>query len=148
MNSFNFTKENVDNVYLITLVKNSVINKTPIYVDFTKPNLNIVFDVDLTPTEVDALTGIVDGVLTSTVGTKNFLVKEYDSNGRLNKDVWYNTDNGDGTYSGKVEETEYVYNGNKVNKYFVKEYWLDGTLKMQEEYRYFTNGNNVILKKV
>lgn len=89
----------------------------------------------------------VDSLLKSKdIPNKNFLVKEYESR-LLLKEIWYEIDNLDGTYSIKAEETEYFYINNKVNYRIITKYSYDGTEINKEKWEYYTNGNYIIEKK-
>lgn len=74
---------------------------------------------------------------------KKYCVKEYVKNGkRLTKETWYETDNGDGTYSDKTEERVYTYNGNKLEKDDVTYYWPDGSVRGTVTTEYYSQGDN------
>jgi hypothetical protein len=79
-------------------------------------------------------------------GNKNFIVKEYNKS-ILKKEVWYQIDNKDGTYSDKIEETEYFYDGSKIIYHIIKKFLLDGTEESAMKYVYYTNSvGDIILK--
>lgn len=78
---------------------------------------------------------------------KNFLVKEY-NNGIIIKEIWYEIDNGDGTYSIKSEEIEYVYNNKKLDSRIVTYYSYDGSEINKEKWEYYVNGSYIIEKKI
>jgi len=72
------------------------------------------------------------------IGEKNYRRREYSTSKRLIKETWYHTNNEDGTYSNKVEEIIYTYNSNKLMGYTIKKYWMDGTVRLEENYQYST----------
>jgi len=76
---------------------------------------------------------------------KKFLVKEH-SGKQVSKEVWYTTDNGDGTYAGKVEEKEYVYSGSKLSQMIVRRFNPSGTEVSSKTYGMYTNGSDTIQK--
>lgn len=76
------------------------------------------------------------------VGEKNYLVRSYSGN-LLATETWYNTDDGDGTYSGKVETTSYTYSGQKLVSKSVQSYYTDGTAYgTPEVWNYYTDDTN------
>lgn len=77
----------------------------------------------------------------SAIGSENYYIQEYSSNNRLEKRVWYNTDNGDGTYSGKVHEILYYYNGAKLEYSIDSTFMLDGTILTSQRYDYYEQNN-------
>jgi len=79
---------------------------------------------------------------------KKYCIKEYSTNKKkLQKETWYETDNGDGTYSDKIEETEYVYDGNKIVREEVTMFWPDGSERDSYTVTYFTQEGNKVVKK-
>lgn len=78
-------------------------------------------------------------------GQKNFCVKEYQGR-RLVKETWYEIDNGDDTYSQKVEEIVYNYNKNNLTSTATTTFWTDESPILTKTVEYFTNGNNIIVK--
>ena len=79
------------------------------------------------------------------LGEKNFCVKEYQGR-RLVKETWYENDNGDDTYSQKVEEIIYNYNKNNLISTVATTFWTDESPITSKTVEYFTNGNNIIVK--
>lgn len=90
----------------------------------------------------------VDAALTSTqVGDKNVLIRTI-TGGRVVKETWYDQDNGDGTYTGPVEETIYTYEKSYLKSKEIRQLALDGTVLESEAWDYFTgSGREEILKK-
>jgi len=74
----------------------------------------------------------------TTAGVGNNLVKSYSDN-TLMTETWYNKDNGDETYSGKVSETVYNYSKNKIINRIEKKFLLDGAEIRSQQYDYFEN---------
>jgi len=88
---------------------------------------------------------------TMTQGDENYHVEVYDKKNRIQKETWYNTDNGNGVYSGKVREITYTYSGKDVLYRTEKQYMLDGSVVSSEVFEYYTNnrsdGKDIILKR-
>lgn len=78
---------------------------------------------------------------------KKYKVALYNSTYRLETEIWYDTDNGDGTYSGKAEETAYTYQGNSLIYKIHTIYFYDGTVDTQLKTEYFKDQNKVISKE-
>jgi len=87
-----------------------------------------------------------NALLAKTERDKNFKISEY-TNNILTKEIWYDTDNGDDTYSGKAEETTFTYQGNKIISKTMITYYYDGTENTAETWSYYENGGNRIQKK-
>lgn len=89
--------------------------------------------------------------ITYDVAEKNFLVAEY-YNGKLISETWYGIDNGDGTYSERVEETIYTYGGHRDKTLLFKTitmFLIDGTPAAPPVvWEYVTDGDKKIIKKV
>jgi hypothetical protein len=151
MNKYTYTKDAIVNLDQITnkIKQDSIITTELVHINFTRPDLSIIFSSALSTPEKDELDTIVNGFSVSSLGKENYHVQTY-SNTTLQKDEWYETDNGDGTYSGKCREIEYDYKGKKIVKYFERIYLLNGDLVTEEEFRYYTqnDGNIVVLKKI
>lgn len=75
-----------------------------------------------------------------------YSVNEYFAH-RLTKITKYATDNGDGTYSDKVEETEYTYIGNKIKDLTHRVFFDDGVLKREEKIEFFTGDGGEFIEK-
>ena len=75
-----------------------------------------------------------------------YSIKEYVGS-KLSKEIWYNTDNGDGTYSDKFKEIEYVWDNGKVIKEYERVYCKNGALWSIKTYEYYTGLNNSLIKK-
>jgi len=58
---------------------------------------------------------------------KVYLVAAYNKDGTIKSESWYDTDNGDGTYVGIVEQTTYAYDKNKLISKTLQRYWADGS---------------------
>lgn len=85
---------------------------------------------------------------TSREGEKNFLVATYTANKSLDKETWYQNDDGGGTYSGVVEETTYSYSGKKLTSKSIQAYLLNGTaIGVPEVWNYYTDANNRKIQK-
>ena len=78
---------------------------------------------------------------------ENYKVVEY-NNGYKSKEIWYQTDNGDGTYSGKAKEIEYTWNENVLLFYLEKIYCTNDVLYTESKFEYYTNDDNIILKEI
>jgi hypothetical protein len=85
---------------------------------------------------------IIDAFLIAkTIRQKKFKVSKYDSLFRKISETWYDTDNGDGTYSGKSEEITYTYESSSclLLNYILTTFYYDGSEKSSLQYDYFTN---------
>jgi hypothetical protein len=100
--------------------------------------------IEMTSEEKTALNNFLAA---KTIKEKKYQVQTYDSNYQLVTDTWYNTDNGGGSYSVKVEETTYAYSGNNIISKIVKIYHFDGTEASSETWQYLTDGTKQIMKK-
>ena len=80
------------------------------------------------------------------IGEKLYNVKSY-SGQTLTSDAWYSIDNGEGIYSGKVEETVYTYQGSKLTSHTTKTFWLDGTEMSSETWNYYSDSGREIKEK-
>jgi len=119
------------------------------YMNLLEPDaLSIFFENDLTQNEQTVLAGLVNAHDASKGGTyqENYHLSEYVS-GKLTKETWYETDNGDGTYSNKARDIVYSWTTNYLTSYTESIYYKSGTLKEKEVYNYYTNGMTVIEKK-
>jgi len=151
MAEYQFTKSAVNLEKLEAEIKTSPnISQAASYSLYKAPDvLKITFTIDLTAEEQTALQALVSDHSVSDVGEAKFLVKEYDASGRrIIRETWYNTDNGDGTYSGKVTENAYIYNNGKLEKRKEKRFWLDGTEDIDKEWDYFVDGNEKVIEKL
>lgn len=92
----------------------------------------------------------IDGALaTKSLSQKNFQVSAYDTLKRLSTVTYYETDNGDGTYSGKAEKTTYTYVDNKSTllRRKVELFCTDGTVFSEENFDYFKNNKDETIEK-
>ena len=125
-------KVNLD-VLEAEIVKNIV---APVYISFDSPDvLKICFDPALTTDQHNILTSLVNNH-SPKIGEKNYNIKIYFANNLIN-DIWYNTDNGDGTYSNKVEELIYSYENGKLMSHILKKYYMGDLEYYQEQFDYF-----------
>jgi hypothetical protein len=135
---------------------------TPDYV--SNPNALINPDVSGLPVDMrywKVDTGIVvemstgekvavdDSNKAKTVREKKYRVMEYSPSGNLNHDHWYDTDLGNGSYSGLAETNEYTYtSGNDALLMRVTTtYFYDGTVSSVSVYDYVSSSNMIIEKK-
>jgi hypothetical protein len=83
-----------------------------------------------------------------TTREKLFKVVKYSLQSRVETETWYDTDNGDGTYSGKAEETTYTYLDAIMLYRIVVVYYYDGTVSSTTKYEYYKNSTtNEIIEK-
>jgi len=68
--------------------------------------------------------------------------------GKILKESYYSTDNGDGTYSNLIEEIIYNYANSKIISKERKIYDVDETLQETKIINYFSNNKNKIEKEV
>jgi len=94
---------------------------------------------------------VIDDFLNAkTLRINKYKILKYDSMNRLTKETLYDTDNKDGTYSGKAEDTVYTYseNDNSVLLYKITTvYYYDGTVAESVKTEYYKNDNNEIIEK-
>lgn len=96
----------------------------------------------------DEKTVIDNKFKSKTIREKLFNVDTYDVSKRLIKEVWYDTDNKDGTYSGLVEETIFTYlNVNSLEYKIVTVYFFDGSIESSKKIEYFRNENLELIEK-
>lgn len=67
--------------------------------------------------------------------------------GMLQKETWWATDNGDGTYSDKAFEKVYTYSGISLMSRTETEYLSDGTVSETKTYGYFTTSDGNVVEK-
>jgi len=151
MEIYEYTKDLVDiEQLLIQINANAEIGQLSSRITLEgNDDLKIYFEDELTSEEQTTLQEVVNVHTASEFGEKKYLVKEYD--GRLlKKEIWYNKDNGDGTYDEIVEEKEYFYEGIRIIGYKITIYWINGLIHSQEEYEYYVQdgGEIVIIKQV
>jgi hypothetical protein len=85
--------------------------------------------------------------LAKTLRVQKYKVSAY--NGQLlSTETWYDTDNGDGTYSNMAAQTTYTYSGNALLSKTEIIYFYDGTVQSTNTYNYYQNGSNTIVKKI
>lgn len=118
------------------------------HVNTDSDSVVLYFLSELSSAQQTTLGNLVSAHVPSSIGSKNYCVKEYSNSKRLLIETWYHTDDGDDTYSGLVERTTYTYESNKLVSHKIEEFWLDGTVMSSVEYTYHSNGTNTILKKV
>lgn len=82
-----------------------------------------------------------------TIRKKKYKVNTYLTNGQIDKEVWYFTDNGDGTYSNRVEKTNYTYNGIILLSKTTKVFYRDGKEASSVTIDYFKNSDNEYIEK-
>jgi len=84
------------------------------------------------------------------VRERNFLVATYNLQRRLEKETWYETDLGDGQYSGIVEQTTYTYVHGLLSHKTIQLYWADGSPRGDPiVWKYYRNvtTNELVMKK-
>ena len=91
-----------------------------------------------------SLKGILD--MTRINPEKNYKISDYTWLGKLQTETWYETDDGNGSYSNKAEETVYTYSGLSLIKKTTSVYCYDGSVDSTHVVEYYTNGNERIQK--
>lgn len=101
--------------------------------------------VEMDVSEKDAINEAVEA---KTIKEKKYQVLEYDSSKRLIKEQWFYIDNGNGTYSKKVQEVSYVYNNSILLSKIEVTYYYDGTVAEEKIWDFYegSNKNQKILK--
>jgi len=121
---------------------------------WTEPDdLVIWMSDDLTQDEEDALDVVLaaqsggSGVELSPVYYE--VVYSNGVSGKLDRETWWHTDDGGGTYSDKVNETAYQYQGNKLLSRTETTYWSDGVVRSTAKIGYFTiSGGGIVEKEI
>jgi hypothetical protein len=111
--------------------------------------LLIYFSEELSAGEQTSLTTLVTTQHPPRLLGKNFLKNIFEE-GQLQKEQWYEIDNGDGTYSDLAEETIYSYNSGALLSSITTVYREGGIIDSIEEYEYYSgteDGRTVIMKK-
>jgi len=80
---------------------------------------------------------------------KKYKVSSYNASNLLITDSYYDTDNGDGTYSGLAEQTVYTYQTSSAVLLYkiTTDFFYDGTICSTTKYMYYLNANNQIIEK-
>jgi hypothetical protein len=83
---------------------------------------------------------------------KSFLEKKFrvtinDASFRMTSDTYYNVEDGDGTFSKKVDEYLYTYEVNNLVTRVYNSYYRDGSLYSTITTTYYSDGRNQIEKK-
>lgn len=93
-------------------------------------------------------------IIDNSINAKNirqklYKISSYDANQRLLSVTYFDTDNGDATYSGIAEQTTYTYFDNNVTLLHRKTetFCFDGTIYLTENYDYYKNDNNELIEK-
>ena len=102
--------------------------------------------VEMTTNEKTVLNDFLNA---KTIREKKYKISTYDVLQRLTNIVFFDTDNGDGVYSGKAEQTTYTYFEDKVSLLHkkVETFYYDGTVSSTENYDYYKNDNNELIEK-
>lgn len=86
-------------------------------------------------------------LLSKTFRSLNFKVSSYNTSNQLTSETWYDTDNGDGTYSNIAEQITYTYSGIVLMSRVETVYFYDGTVSSAETYNYYRNDANALIEK-
>ena len=76
-----------------------------------------------------------------------FEVLEKDMSGRVVRSTTYSVDNGDGTYSQKVDNMIRTYSGDSIISEAVQEFDIDGAVKKTITRNFFTNDDGAVVIK-
>ena len=76
-----------------------------------------------------------------------FLCEDPPKKGRKVRDQWFETDNGDGTYSDLAKDTIYNYSGAKKTAAVTTTYYKDGGIKFVDTESYHTISGGAIITK-
>lgn len=148
MSDYQFYKTDVNiEKLIIQILKCKSISPDVEYVTLHSEYLLVHFESEIDSEEFGVLSGIVYNHNNNGFGIKKYCIKEY-NNGMISKETWYDTDNGDGTYSGLVETTDYVYSNNILLSSKVTSYWLDGSVCDEEETKYYRTPDLKTISKV
>lgn len=95
-------------------------------------------------TDLDAAVAAHDGRVPASY-KPNFEVQT-PLNGQPNKVERWETDNGDGTYSGLAERDTYTYDKKKLVSALYEKLWSDGTVRVAHTESLFSDGDKTIKK--
>lgn len=149
MAQYDFTKLYVS-LGVLTDEVNAVMSKDVSYMNGSSDGtLQIFFDEELTVEEQAVLQAAVDAHAggNGQFYKENHHVQTLSSN-KLTKEMWYETSNGDGTYSGKAREIEYTWSGISVTQETESVYCTNGALWVQTTYKYYMNSDGTISKEL
>jgi hypothetical protein len=84
-----------------------------------------------------------------TTRERKYKIISYDVMNRIEKETWYDTDNGDGTYTGKAEETVFTFDGLTSTLLYkiIKTFYFDGTEETSTKVEYYRNTNRELIEK-
>lgn len=150
MSQYDFTKQDVS-MYILLQDINSSSSISQNVDSWSRKGdvLSIFFQNELITEEQTALATIV----TNHVGGNGQFYREiyhidYYESGKKTAEEWYETDNGDETYSGKARRIKYTWSGNKLIQEDEYVYCTNGAVWFKNSYKYYTNGTNIIKKPV
>lgn len=120
-----------------------------VYVTVVGTAATVVRDVELTvQAEIEAEQAAIDahagdpGAFEAT-----FRCEDPPSKGRKTREKWYETDNGDGTYSGLAREAVYNYTGKRKTTIVTTTFDKDGVVKLVETESYHTHSDGMLITK-
>lgn len=150
MITYTYNKSDISSTILEKAIINSgLLGFLNLEWDYDIPYVKVNFESELS--ESDKV--ILDTVVDSHVGGNGQFYQEnycidYNAVGKKTAEEWYETDNGDGTYSGKAKRIEYTWTNNKLIQEDEFIYCTNGALWNKQSYKYYMNGNNVIKKPI
>jgi len=149
MNSYEFEKQYISNVILINDINKSSISQDVLGLIKRDSSLIVQFENQLTSDEEITLATIV----TNHIGGDNLFYQENHhvetlSTNKLVKETWYETSNGDGTFSGKAREIVYTWSGLSVTQETESTYCTNGALWSQTTYKYYTNSDGTMSREL
>lgn len=113
-----------------------------IHVDVNDTKCTVVRDVALqSQAETDAEQAIIDAH-TGSPGYHQplFHCQDPPVRGRMLKEQWFETDNGDGTYSDLARDRVYTYEGRFLVKIVTRDFYKDGEVRFVETETFHTTG--------
>jgi hypothetical protein len=125
------------------LVNPDVSQLSEVPIKYWKVSSSQVIEMNSTEKQI-----IDDFLLAKTNREKKYKVLSYDERNNLSKESWYDTDNGDGTYLGKSEETTYAYDNSLLLSRTVVIYYYDGTVQTTLIYDYYKNDAHELIEKL
>ena len=146
---YDFAKQDVSYDILIKSINSSSISQDVVSLIKRGDTLSVQFESDLSSDEQITLQTIVDAHVGGNGQFYQAIYQiDYYTSGIKIAEEWYETDNGDGTYTGKAKRTEYTWISNKLMQEDEYIYCTNGAIWVKNSYKYYTNGSSVIKKPV
>lgn len=76
-----------------------------------------------------------------------YRIYSYNAEKKLDKITWYDTNSGDGTYTGIAQQILYIYQSFSLIKKIENTYYYDGTIASTITTEFFNNDQNELIEK-